>query len=193
MSHQRWHEWRNMDTTTCPSHGVVRIVVPETGPQVEGVIDPGNTLIENEVLGPNIILHGKRPNYNFDADTNDYYLPSLHRGISTYFAINGHVPVGPGEVGLLTFDLPSWIVVDRMPRGGALSGVVDLGNYITAFSDWVAHFHVIQQDPLLRPLQIGSGLLYVFALDTTNMRVLAGVGTVYTVDDEIIEDGGIPG
>ena len=91
MSQQRWHVWRNADSTTCPAHGVVRIVVPEWNPP-DGQIPGGGIVAHapftagqplrqssyNEVFGTQYVLHGMRPGYNLLLDSD--YTSTADRG-----------------------------------------------------------------------------------------------------------------
>lgn len=179
---QRWHEWRNVHSTPCPSHGCVRVVtpVPVFG-QVPGggTVDPDANLTENEMLGSNLILHGTRPNYVF-ANDNEYNNAGF-RGLSIHMAFNGDMPVEPGKTGLLTFDLPTWAVVDDMP-GGA-TGLVSDSVVVTVFNDWVLHYHGINPND---PLKIHTGVLPVFGCDPVNNRVFVGHAIVYGLDIEVL-------
>lgn len=185
---QRWHEWRNMHGTTCPSFGVVRLIIPQEGSiPGGGTVDPspvanfpyGPNQSENEVCGGTLIMHGSRPNYDFDADST--YPHARHRGFSPNYAINGASPVEPGQLGLLTFDLPAWVKVDAAPRP-----TVGVSNFVTVFDDWIAHFHDPSSDPGQRELQQNTGILYVFGFDSVNMLAFVGMGISYQIDGEII-------
>lgn len=179
---QRWHQWRNIHSTPCPSHGCVSVYLnypPESG-QVPGggTIDPAENLTENEMLGSALILHGTRPDYDLASDSGAYGNGQF-RGLSIHMAFNGDLPVEPGQTGWLTFDLPTWAAIDSAP--GGLSG--GNGTFVTALDDWV----------LVNPVLVGDGAilahtggLFVLASDPVNSRVLVGMGIVYTEDEEIL-------
>lgn len=175
MRHQRWFYWRNRDVTTCPGHGIVLLFAPPEGLVTGGgAVDVLENLCTNEVYGTDIILHGVRPSYNFAESPG-----SLNRGITNEMAFNGGGSVAPGGIGLCTFDLPAWGIVDNPPLG-SLSDV----NYITVFNDWVLHFHTaldIQDDGILLEQ---TGLLYVLGYDTGTQRALLGKADTYIADDE---------
>ncbi len=172
---QRWHEWRNMSDTACPSHGVVRVVTAVE--PVPGIVDVDETLTDNEMLGASLILHGMRPNYDFEAD--DSYNNNLFRGLSIHYAFNGDTPVEPGQIGLLTFDLPTWAAIDTAP--GGLSG--GNGTFVTVFDDWnLINPPLVGDDGLLPH----TGGIFVLASDPVNSRVFVGMGIVFTEDEEIL-------
>ncbi len=82
---QRWLTWRNVDATACPSYGHVEIVGYEyvgTTLVLKGAAATCFSLTYDEVQGPNF-RHG----------------------------FNNHIGVQPGELGLMTFDLPTWSAV----------------------------------------------------------------------------------
>lgn len=185
---QRWHEWRNMHGTTCPSFGVVRLIIPQEGSiSGGGTIDPSPTAntpygphrSENEACGNKLVMHGSRPDYDFDADS--AFPQATHRGFSPYYGINGAAPVEPGQLGLVTFDLPTWVKVDTAPLSS-----VGSTNFITVFDDWIAHFHDPSTDPGQRELLPHTGILYVFGYDSVNMLAFVGMGISYQMDLEHI-------
>ena len=174
-----------MDTTECPSHGMVRVFAPTSG-QVSGggTVDPpfneisgvGPNESGNEVFGTNIILHGARPAYDFEN------LPlSNNRGILTYMGFNGETPVLPGQLGQLTFDLPAYGIVDNPPPSS-----VSESNYVTVFDDWTLHYHTQEDINNLGPLQPGTGILYVLGYDSATHLALLGNNPTYIADGEIL-------
>lgn len=190
MSHQRWHEWRNVGETTCPAHGVVRIVAPTFIPPdgetpYGGVVNPAITTSDNEVVGSTIILNGAPPGYDLVSDTE--YHAGFSRGFSVHHAFNGSSDVAPGEIGLLTFDLPTWAAI-----GGSVAkvdgnivfspgdGLYTFGSVVTATEDWKA---VSVVDPAVA-LLANTGCLYVLAGDETNHRVYVGGGVTYAIEEQ---------
>lgn len=195
MNQQRWHIWRNINEAPCPAHGVVRVAVPEWNPPDGKVPNGGTVNLEpfivgqplnkstyNEVFGTEYILHGTRPGYNLINDTD--YLSMDERGFSVYYAINGDTSVEPGQTGLLTWDLPTWIAI-----GGRLDpdelgqpvltpgvGLWNFGAVITVLNDWAA---VAVSDPRL--LKNNTGCLYLLASHQTLLRAFVGAGIVYSI------------
>lgn len=179
-----------MDDTTCPSHGVVRVVGPVFYPpdgQVPGggIVDPAITRSDNEVVGASILLHGARPGYRFYSDSN--YENAAYRGLSVHSAFNGDTPVAPGEIGLLTWDLPTWGVI-----GGTLSapgegegttpiftpdkGRFQFGAVVTVFDDW--KLVCVTDERLLKE---HTGCLYTLASNASILRSWVGAGVVYSI------------
>lgn len=226
-----------MDDTTCPSNGVVRVIVPiynlpdRVGFDIYGGPVPGGGYVdfthntrfipgiarENylqtdaELLstqefetppdganflfdyikfpGTQLILHGKRPNYAFFLDEFSPYTQRKVRGFSLRMAFNDNAPVHPGEIGLLTWDLPTWVAI-----GGTVDAsgdpptpffepdimLGDFGRIVTVFNDWTA---VCVSSPAVLIEQ--TGCLYTLASDVISKRSYIGAGVLYTIVDEI--------
>lgn len=194
MSHQRWHEWRNADPTTCPAFGLVQVVVPiynEPDGQVPNggtvakaplVVDDPRSTSFNEIFGTTFILHGKRPQYNTNADNE--YLANTQRGIIPYFAFNGETSVEPGEMGLLTFDLPTWAVIGGIVERVEYDqiqftpgdGIWTFGTLVTGIDDWVMASVRSAGD-----LFGSTGCLYTLGADEPAKRVFVGAGVIYAI------------
>lgn len=205
MSTQRWHEWRNADTTTCPAYGVVRLVVPVYNPpdgQVPGggivgiepiITSQEQSFARNEIFGTTYILHGMRPGYDISADI-DYYYPLAYRGFSIHFAFNGDTSVEPGGLGLLTWDLPTWasvgFLIDKepgslnLPRITPDQGIWTFGAIITTLSDWKVACVAIP-----KVLRDNTGCLYSLGADEAAKRVFVGAGVIYGGDEGDFENG----
>lgn len=196
MSTQRWHEWRNFDITTCPSHGVVRIDSPPQsilpGGQVPGggIVDGVITNSDNEVFGANIILTGIKPLYTNDEGYS-YSLSERPRGFSPQFAINGDIPVEPGGVGLCTYDLPTWVAV-KGHLAISLQGEVfyvpdepvgDFGAIVTVFDDWYA----ITADA--DALKVNTGCIHTLASNRQAKLNFIGGGVVYQMNEHDVAYG----
>lgn len=193
MSAQRWHQWRNMDVTACPSHGVVTLIppvwIPPSG-QVPngGTIEGTSNAHGNEILGTSVILHGIANQYSFAAD--GLYLPAADRGLSQYHAFNGDAPVEPGQTGWLTWDLPTWAAVD----GSLARDADDLPIFVPG--DGIYTFGTVQT--LGAPgwtlasvagaiiLFENTGVLYTIAAHPEIKRAWVGAGVTYSIDT--IED-----
>lgn len=164
-----------MDETTCPGNGIVLLTPPVEGPvSGGGKVDVLANLCTNEVYGTDIILHGVRPNYDFLNEPT-----ALNRGITTEMGFNSPASVAPGQLGMLTFDLPTWGIVDNAP-----GSTVGDANFVTVFNDWVLHYHG-DSIPALQPR---TGILYVFGYDPGTQRALLGGATTYVADDEIVPE-----
>lgn len=161
---QRWLTWRNMDTTACPSYGCVRVVTP-VGP-VPGIIDVNETLSDNEILGSDVILHGMRPNYDYDSDLQLHN--AAFRGLNVHNAFNGLAPVEPGQTGLLTFDLPTWAAMESDPPSipSAFGSIVTCGldwgliYRPNAYLEHTGYLHVLGYDSVARCVFVGAGVVY---------------------------------
>lgn len=191
MSTQRWHEWRNMDSTTCPSHGVVQIIPPAwIAPDGQvpggGIIQGSINFSGNEILGTSIILHGIANQYNFVAD-GSYVLSAADRGLSAYNAFNGEAPVPPGQTGWLTFDLPTWAAID----GKLERGVYDTPIFVPG--DGIYTFGTVQTLGVpgwtlascagAALLFDNTGVLYTIAALPQLKRAWVGAGVTYSIDE----------
>jgi hypothetical protein len=192
---QRWHEWRNMESTTCPSFGHVFITAPAWSATTGGQVPNGGTIFGNsnvhgnEYLGAEVILHGRMNVYDY-TQLSDYFGYGAnsfgHRGIATNSAFNGELPVPPGEVGLLTFDLPTWAAVE---------GYIDKPDGIVPTfipGDGLYHFGSLQTCGMPQwelTSAIGpnilfddTGVLYMLAAIPELKRVFVGRGTTFMMD-----------
>jgi hypothetical protein len=183
-----------MDSTTCPSRGVVRLVVPPYGPPHGeipggGLVDPNVTHSDNEVLGSHILLSGMRPQYRFFEDTD--YVNAVFRGFSVHHAINGDSPVEPMGIGLLTWDLPTWVAIGSVLAETSeylgriiLSpgGLFHFGAAVTVFDDWKAVSVSGDYIHHYRILRKNTGCLYVLAGNPENGLAYVGGGVTYSSD-----------
>lgn len=85
---QRWLTWKNIDTSdepVCPPYGHVEIV-------------------GYEYVGRNLVLKGRSATC-FALTYDEVQGPNFRHGF------NNHLGVDPGELGLMTFDMPTWSAV----------------------------------------------------------------------------------
>jgi len=196
MSTQRWHEWRNFDTTTCPSHGVIKIdrppILPGNRVPGGGIVDVLQTNSNNEVLGVNIILTGIMPLYrDNENEAYDYDAYFRQRGFNPEFAINGDMPVEPGKVGLCTYDLPAWVAV-KGHLAISLQGEIfyipdepagDFGTLVTVFNDWYA----VTADA--DALKVNTGCIHTLASNRQAKLNFIGGGVVYQMNEHDVAYG----
>jgi len=186
---QRWHEWRNMDTTTCPSHGAVVVLppvwIPPTGQVPNGGTINGSSLLSgNEIYGTRVILHGYANQYAYVADS--VYTPVSNRGLLNEFAFNGGAPVAPGEIGLLTWDLPAWAAVDGIidkpdritPTFTPGAGRYQFGGLQTAGAPGWTLASVADPSVLFDD----TGVLYTLAAIADLKLVFVGCGVTFALD-----------
>lgn len=96
---QRWHEWKNYDDATDPA---TRICPPF------GVVE----IFGYQAIGRRIVLKGRSSRCFTNAAAPSTSLPeTVAQGMFWNHAYNGAVTVRPGQIGLLTFDLPTWVAV----------------------------------------------------------------------------------
>lgn len=89
---QRWHHWRNIAVSRCPPYGIIAI----NGVENSGYESFGNS-------NPNrLVFRGTHP-----GEDQQGALP-----FDWNYAFNGGSVVRPGEIGELTFDLPTWAAVN---------------------------------------------------------------------------------
>lgn len=182
MAQQRWHEWRNRHTTTCPSYGAVVVITPVPPvpgivitPQmsVPGIVDTPETLTENEMLGDSLILHGTRPDYDYESDREHHN--AQFRGLSVHMAFNGAAPVEPGRVGLLTWDLPTWAAMEdpNNPQFPAYFNPSAFGSKVFAAQDW----RLICRNS--QDMEPNTGYLYVLGFNSVSNIAFVGAGVVF--------------
>ncbi len=209
MGQQRWHEWRNMDVTTCPSHGVVRPIVPIFYPELGEVPNGGVVNIshrhgyqpisvveyitptDSELMGSDLLLHGMKPDYSFTLTDDGYiYFQTVRHGLSIKHAFNGDQPVEPGGIGLLTYDLPTWVLIggsivpdDSDPPVPLITttGDYSFGRLVTALNQWEAY-----TVPFPFILAEHTACLYSLATQEDAKRVLVGGGVTFRISRDVI-------
>jgi len=147
---QRWLQWRNMDVSTtpiCPAYGCVEIVGYETVGAKIILQGRSAVLFDDDFSGNTIAFSGITPV--------SITFPSYNtQGAKWRHAFNGEVSVNPGEIGHVTFDLPTW---------GATTDHANDGFGGLPF----AGLHV--------PLFMGS------FYDTAKLRIVSTNPTIYTL------------
>lgn len=108
VKEQRWLAWKNIDTTPCPPFGIVELVSYQ-------II--GTTPV---LLGRSASGFGKEPSFIVTVDINgDLGIQRLARtdqGIQWNHVFNNETSVQPDEIGLCTFDNPSWAATSDPPK-----------------------------------------------------------------------------
>lgn len=149
---QRWLQWRNMDvssTPICPAYGCVEIVGYKTVGAKILLQGRSAVLFDDDFTGNGIEFSGSTPvSVTFPAANN--------QGAKWRHAFNGEVSVNPGEIGHVTFDLPTW------------GATVDDSDELSPSAN------------LYSPLYMGS------FYDTAKLRIVSTNPTIYTLGIAVI-------
>lgn len=138
-------------------------------------------MTHSELLGSEQILHGFKIKNTFVST--EY--GGRARGIFPMLAFNGPNAVEPGQLGVLTWDLPTWAAVDGElvfdeDLGEAVvkpgQQTYQFGGIVTAVDEWK-----VVTVPIPSKIPYSFGALYTLAGDRESKRLFIGAGPTYSM------------